>query len=399
MKRIISSLLVIALLATMLSGCNKSDSDASSNSNTPMVLKDVQLDYSGLDDEVLLRQIEDEVYNSTVEALNSTEYVVENVSAVYISKEYIDEMAYNSQSNVYFGYTLSELNELFQGTKYVFTLDENGKTGVKELVEIQDTSQEEILKNAAFGTGVILVCVVVSTVSAGAGAPACAAIFAASAKTGAIMAVSGAAFGGVTAGITRGLETGDMNEAVDAALLAGSESFKWGAISGACIGGGKEAFALKAATKGGLTMNEVAMIQKESKLPMDVISQLHSVEEYEIYKQAGLKTCMVNGKTALVQNIDLKYTSELADGTKVTNRARMQKGMAPIDPATGKAYELHHIGQNPDGTLAMLTRDQHRGKGVFSKLHEIWKDSSVDHGTEWEKTTREFWKYLGQALA
>lgn len=399
MRKFISSILVITLLVTMVTGCGKNNSDTESNSEQAMALKDVELSYSGLDDELLLRQIEDEVYKSTIESLDSTEYVVENVSAVYISNEYIDEMTYNSQSNVYFGYTLAELNELFQGTKYVFTLDENGKTGVKELVEIEDTSQEEILKNIAIGTGVILVCVVVSTVSAGAGAPACAAIFAASAKTGSIMAVSGAAFGGITAGAVRGIETGDMNEALDAALLAGSESFKWGAISGACIGRGKEAFALKAATKGGLTMNEVALIQKESQLPMDVISQLHSMEEYEIYKQAGLKICMVNGKTALLQNIDLNYTSELADGTKLTNLERMRKGLAPIDPSSGKAYELHHIGQNPDGTLVMLTRDQHRGKGVFSKLHKIWQDSEVDHGPEWKKTTKEFWKYLGQALA
>lgn len=397
MKRIISGLLVIIFLITMMSGCNKSNPNASSNSDETIVLNDVQLEYSGLDDELLLRQIEDEVYNSTIEALNSEEYVVENVSAVYISKEYVDEMTYNSQSNIYFGYTLSELNELFPGIKYVFTLDESGKTGVKEFIEIQDTLQEEIIKNVTIGTGVILISVVVSAISAG--APACAAIFAASAKTGAIMAVSGSVFGGITAGVVRGIETSDMNEAIDAALNAGSESFKWGAISGAIAGGGKEAFALKTGTKGGLTMNNVASIQKESKFPIDTISEIHSMEEYEVYKQAGLKPCKINGKTALIQNIDLKYISELADGTKVTNLERMKKGMAPIDLSTGRAYELHHIGQNPDGTLAMLTRDQHRGKGVFSKLHEISKDSSVDHGTEWVKKTRKFWKDLSKALA
>ena len=135
------------------------------------------------------------------------------------------------------------------------------------------------------------------------------------------------------------------NEAMEAAALAGSEGFKWGAISGAISGGTREAFALKAATRSGLTMNEAAIIQQESGLPMDVISQLHSMDEYLVYKDAGLKPVMVNGRTALVQNIDLNYVSTLPDGSEVTNLVRMQRGYAPLDPTTGKAYQLHHIGQ------------------------------------------------------
>ena len=73
----------------------------------------------------------------------------------------------------------------------------------------------------------------------------------------------------------------------------------------------------------------------------------------------------------------------------------MQKGYPPLDPLTGKAYELHHIGQANNGTLAILTQDQHRGEGNFAKLHNIWKDSTVDHGASWNKTVSEFWKDLG----
>lgn len=70
-------------------------------------------------------------------------------------------------------------------------------------------------------------------------------------------------------------------------------------------------------------MNEAAIIQQESGLPMDVISQLHSMDEYLVYKDAGLKPVMVNGRTALVQNIDLNYVSTLPDGSEVTNLVRM----------------------------------------------------------------------------
>ena len=48
-------------------------------------------------------------------------------------------------------------------------------------------------------------------------------------------------------------------------------------------------------------MNEAAMIQKESGFPLELIKQFKSVEEYQVYKEAGLYTKMVNGKLALVR--------------------------------------------------------------------------------------------------
>jgi len=118
-------------------------------------LNDVDISYRSLDDENLLSHIEDLVYSETVKSLDSDKYFVENVSAIYISKEYLEEVAYNSQSNVYFGYTIAELNDLFEGSKYVFTLGEDGTTIVQELVEIEDNDTEQILQNVAIGTGVI----------------------------------------------------------------------------------------------------------------------------------------------------------------------------------------------------------------------------------------------------
>ena len=177
---------------------------------------------------------------------------------------------------------------------HIFTLSEDGTTTVQELQEIEDVSTETMLKNVAIGTGVILVCVTVSVVSAGVGAPAVSMIFAASATTAETFAISSAVFGGISAGVVRGIQTGDFNEAMKAAAMGATEGFKWGATSGAIIGDGSEAFLLKSATKSGLTMNEAAFIQADSNLPIDVISQLHSMDEYLIYEDAGLKTMMVN---------------------------------------------------------------------------------------------------------
>jgi hypothetical protein len=141
-------------------------------------------------------------------------------------------------------------------------------------------------------------------------------------------------------------------------------------------------------------MNEVALIQQESTLPMDVIEQIHSWDEYLIYKEAGLKPMMVNGKTALIQNIDSNYVSQLADGTEVTNLVRMQKGLAPLDPLTGKAYQLHHVGQKADGTLAVLTESQHQGNSAV--LHIFGKDPEMNR-SEFAKIRKEFWEYLGKS--
>ena len=389
MKRIVALILSMVMLLT---SCGQVQPQSSTTNSAPKTAEDIEPHYTALDDKQLLAYIEDVVYRDTITSLDSDKYFVENVSASYLSKEYLDEVSFNSQSNIYFGYTLSELDELFQGKKYVFTLSEDGKTTLQELQEMKDTSTETMLKNVAIGTGVILICVTVSVVSAGVGAPAVSMIFAASAKTATTFAVSSAAFGGISAGIVRGIQTGDFNEATEAAATGASEGFKWGAIGGTILGGGSEAFLLKSATKSGLTMNEAALIQADSELPINIISQMHSLDEYMVYKKAGLKPVMVNGKTALLQEIDLNYVSRLPDGTKVTNLVRMQNGYPPIDPATGKAYQLHHIGQKADATLAVLTEEQHQGNSAI--LNICGKKSEIVR-SEFATTRKEFWKYVG----
>ena len=404
MKRVLALLLSLVML---LSGCAQSKpaskassassvTDSVSESYTPRmtVWQDDVPQYTSLNDTDLLAHVEDLVYRDTVSALNSADYLVSDVSAVYVSKEYLEELDYNSQSNIYFGYTLDELDAQFQGKRYVFTLGDNGKTIVQPLETIDDNTTETMLKNVAIGTGVILVCVTVSSVTV-TSAPAVSVILAVSAKTGAIGALSGGAMSGISAGVIRGIETGNVEEALKTAARKGSEGFKWGAISGALVGGAKEAAAIKSITQSGLTMNQAAAVQQKSHWPADTISELHSIEEYNVYEKAGLKPVMVNGKTALVQDIDLNFVSELPDGTVVTNLERMQKGYAPIDPATGKYYQLHHIGQKADGTLAILKEAEHQGNS--SILNFAGKESEINRG-KFARPRKEFWQYLGNVV-
>ena len=398
MKKVITLILISALL---LCGCSKATtvdsqssssvssssatetSDSTSVSESTAETTKADNGYRDLSDPDLLDYIEDTAYEELVSKIDNDKYVVQNVEAIYISEEYLEELEYNSKQNIFFGYTLDEVDAQFKGDRYVFTLGDEGETVVKPF-ESYDETTEKIIRNVAIGTGVILVCVVITVATEGAGAPAACAIFACAAKGAAIGSISGAAIGGLSAGILTGIQTHDKDAALKAAALQGSEGFKWGAITGAISGGVTEAAGLYGATlapNSTLTMNDVALIQKETKYPLDVIKQFHSMEEYNVFKAANLKSALVNGKTALVQQVPM--TEE--------NIALMKAGKAPLD-ANGVPFELHHVGQTNDSTLAILTQDQHRGKGTFKILHDWFGESRIDRKLFDNVTKPEFWK-------
>ena len=237
MKKLAAYILCISLICSIFSGCagtNTENADRENQSASPettcMITPEAdtapnevsnpqseinwnqEVKFTGMADPSLPRYLEDTVYSSLVSSLNSEKYFVEDVQAVYVSQEYLEELAFNSQSNVFFGYSLAELDRFFEGTRYVFTLGEDGTTVVEPLQVIPDTTYDQILKNVAIGTGVILLCVTVSAVSGGAGAPAVSMIFAVAAKTGGACALSGTAIGGFSSALVKWLETGDMDE-------------------------------------------------------------------------------------------------------------------------------------------------------------------------------------------
>lgn len=401
-------LVLLLTLAMALQGCggiqpSSTSSDPAPTESEALGAKDTSskaskgttpapaVEFSGLDDENLQRYLRDTLYTALVEDLDSDQYYVENVDTKYISKEYLKELAANSKENIYFGYTLSALEQQFQGTKYVFTVGDDGHTIVHAFEDYDDT-YDRVVQNVAIGTGVILVCVTVSAVTGGV-APTVSMVFAVSAKTAAGAAVSGGAIGGSMAGISTAISTGDVSKAIDAAALGGSEGFKWGAIVGAVTGGAGEFSALRGATRNGLTINEAATIQKDAKYPLEIIRRFKSMDEYNIYKEAGLEAKLVNGKSALVRPID----PTIRDGNGLTNIERMKRGLAALD-AEGNPYELHHVAQEKDGILAILTKAEHRGEGSFSKLHDLMRGSDVDHGSEWTKEREGFWKSLAETL-
>ena len=284
MKKAISLLLVLALLWNL---CLMGYADSNE-------------EFARLNDPELLQYLEDDIYAGLVDEFQSEDYIIEDVNTIYVSKEYLEELEYNSKTNIYFGYTADELNEQFQGTKYVFTLGQNGETEVQPVEDYVDV-YKNVIKNVVIGSGVILVCVTVSVATGGAGLTTASMIFAASAKTGTTMALSSSVFSGVAAGVVKGIQTHNFDEAVQAAALSGSEGFKWGAISGALVGGVTKLSAIRrtASAVGEATEVIPGTVEIADDLPMYQQAELRALNETGGYSQLSyLNGELVDAATA-----------------------------------------------------------------------------------------------------
>lgn len=208
------------------------------------------LEFTSLDDPKLQDYVIDDLYAGLNASFNNEDYEIVQISSIYISKEYLEELEYNSKSNIYFGFTLDELEKQFNGNKYVFTVGDDNKTTVKEF-EFYNDNYGKMIRNIAIGTGVILTCATISVASGG----TMAIIFAASAKTATTFALSSATISGVVASGIEYYNTGDINKSLEKGAIEATEGFKWGAIIGAVTGGTSEAFTQMKAAKELRSMN------------------------------------------------------------------------------------------------------------------------------------------------
>ena len=142
-----------------------------------------------------------------------------------------------------------------------------------------------------------------------------------------------------------------------------------------------------------LTDEEKRKIKKETGWSDEIIKRINSMEQYEIYKNAGLVEAYINGRKVLIKkDIDLDYKDPK---TGETNRERMEKGRSPIDSKTGEKIELHHMGQEFDSPFAELLENSEHGDGNHKTLHPKDKDSfrnDKEKEIEYNKQKAEHWK-------
>lgn len=221
------SFLIMFCILLFLSGCNNKEI----NIDDLESIED-SLSFDDFSDSKLQDYMLESLYSNIDSSLDSDDYTIENISSIYISKEYLEEMEYNSKSNIYFGYTLLDLEDMFQGKKYVFTVGEDNKITAVEFTEYKNT-YNKMIKDVMIGSGVILFCATISVTTGG----QFAAVMAFAANQGLKVGLSSGAFSGVVATSIEYYNTGDISQALEKGAQEAANGFKWGAIIGAVSGG------------------------------------------------------------------------------------------------------------------------------------------------------------------
>ena len=136
-----------------------------------------------------------------------------------------------------------------------------------------------------------------------------------------------------------------------------------------------------------LTDDEKYWLKQQTGWSDEIIAYISSLEEAQIYIEAGLKEAEIDGVKCLIKsNIDM---NQLDDQGR-TNRERMAIGRPPLMP-NGEIVELHHIGQRPDSPLAELTVSEHRKNGNYKILHNLKNRSRIDR-KKFKKPRKMHWK-------
>ena len=85
MKKIIALILCFVIFLTGCSpSANKNDDNNNSSATNESKVEELDIEFTGMNDDALLNYVEDMIYTETVNELNSDEYVVEEVRAVYL---------------------------------------------------------------------------------------------------------------------------------------------------------------------------------------------------------------------------------------------------------------------------------------------------------------------------
>lgn len=167
--------------------------------------------------------------------------------------------------------------------------------------------------------------------------------------------------------------------------VAPQEDFAKKAGDGISREGGATQYVTDGGYKGGAV--------KDAYQDIDTVKAKMSPEERNYYESINTSVSEINGREALVRN-DIDY--DKVDSKGRTNLDRMSEGLAPLD-SSGKPIELHHMGQKMDAPLVELTREEHRGKGVDTILHDKNVDSDI-YRKDFAKERTEYWKARAEQI-
>lgn len=242
---ILMALIMAAVGIVHVYGCRSQNSSPEKKSQIVLATAEAEIIPEGLTEDELISYSEEAIAVAIKENLWGDEFIVD-VDMQLVSKEYLENKQSNSRENIYFGYTNTQLRELFGTDMVVFRLDGEGNTVVVPF-ELYTNPYIPAIRDLAIGTGVILVCVTVTLATGGGAAPIAHAVFAAAAKGGAIGALSGGFVSGASNAVVTLIQTGDLNQAKERFINSGAKAFKVGAIMGVATAGIGKAISIKKA--------------------------------------------------------------------------------------------------------------------------------------------------------
>lgn len=141
-----------------------------------------------------------------------------------------------------------------------------------------------------------------------------------------------------------------------------------------------------------LSPQQTDELREKNDWPDSILDNIRTKDEAIIYSDANLKVENIEGKDSLIRT-DIDYNQEV-DGQ--TNLERMKQGKCPIS-YDGQNIELHHIGQNPNASLAELTTTEHRGTKNDMTLHDKTEESKIDRVSF--RTEREnYWRARAEQI-
>lgn len=156
-----------------------------------------------------------------------------------------------------------------------------------------------------------------------------------------------------------------------------------------------------------MTPQEQQLIRQRTNWPAEIIENIASVEEAEIYIRAKLQARQIGGRWALCRtdinwaDYSIRRNTWLRDSTqqglkdydnwaKYNNADLIGEGFPPRDP-NGDPYELHHVGQRQEAPFAELTWAEHKGDGNFRILHHFNQESEIDR-EQFDKEKSAYWQ-------
>lgn len=151
-----------------------------------------------------------------------------------------------------------------------------------------------------------------------------------------------------------------------------------------------------------LSLFEKTQLKLRTGWSTQILDNIGTMAEAEIYIRAHLREAVVGGRPALVRT-DIDWSAfncraewlkqKLADYQKwkdYNNADLIGEGYPPRD-SNGDPYELHHIGQHQNSPFAELTWAEHMGDGNNTILHQAGKESEIDrHLFDQEKS--QYWQ-------